>query len=187
MKKRKIILILFTLTCLLALFLFPIQAFAAGFPSGLPGEGFARLDVEGFCSASDTIFTLSFSGLEPDLFYGSEFQIFSYAGTLEELLAEPNQGDFIIYSDVVPSINAASGEWQKEISINLAAGSYIAVLRGSNGVDEAWDYKAFDIILSKGEILIDSGVEGKGLTDAPGQQKPFNPNSQAAEHAGKKK
>ena len=31
-----------------------------------------------------------------------------------------------------------------------------------------------------------SGVPGKGIDKAPGLQKPFNPNSNAAEHAGKK-
>jgi len=40
---------------------------------------------------------------------------------------------------------------------------------------------------TKADILKDSGVPGKGLENAPGLQKPFNPNSQAAEHAGKKK
>jgi len=39
---------------------------------------------------------------------------------------------------------------------------------------------------TKSGILKDSGVPGKGLDTAPGLQKPFNPNSQAAEHAGKK-
>jgi len=41
-------------------------------------------------------------------------------------------------------------------------------------------------LLTKFEILKLSGVPGKGIEKAPGLQKPFNPNSQAAEHAGKK-
>jgi hypothetical protein len=41
-------------------------------------------------------------------------------------------------------------------------------------------------LLTKFEILKLSGVPGKGIDKAPGLQKPFNPNSQAAEHAGKK-
>lgn len=41
--------------------------------------------------------------------------------------------------------------------------------------------------LSKAEILMSSGVPGKGLEFAPGLQKPFNPNSRAANRAGKKK
>ncbi len=45
----------------------------------------------------------------------------------------------------------------------------------------------FYISLTKADILKDSGVPGKGLENAPGLQKPFNPNSKAAEHAGKKK
>jgi len=40
---------------------------------------------------------------------------------------------------------------------------------------------------TKAEILIDSEVPGQGLDKAPGLQKPFNPNSKAGEHAGKKK
>jgi hypothetical protein len=40
--------------------------------------------------------------------------------------------------------------------------------------------------LFKAEILRLMGVRGKGIDHAPGLQKPFNPKSQAAEHAGKK-
>lgn len=40
---------------------------------------------------------------------------------------------------------------------------------------------------TKADILKDSGVPGKGIDTAPGLQKEFNPKSQAAEHAGKKK
>ena len=39
---------------------------------------------------------------------------------------------------------------------------------------------------TKAEILKQNGVPGKGIDRAPGLQKPFNPNSSAAEHAGKK-
>jgi len=39
---------------------------------------------------------------------------------------------------------------------------------------------------TKSDILMNSGVPGKGLENAPGLQKPFNPNSQADEHAGMK-
>jgi hypothetical protein len=41
-------------------------------------------------------------------------------------------------------------------------------------------------LLNKAETLRLSGVPGKGIESAPGLQKPFNPNSQAGEHAGKK-
>jgi len=43
-----------------------------------------------------------------------------------------------------------------------------------------------DNVHTKAETLIGSGVLGKGLENAPGLQKPFNPNSQAGKHAGKK-
>ena len=42
-------------------------------------------------------------------------------------------------------------------------------------------------LMTKAEILKLSGVPGKGIYKAPGLQKPFNPKSRAAEHAGKKK
>ena len=41
--------------------------------------------------------------------------------------------------------------------------------------------------ITKAGVLKNSGVQGKGLDTAPGLQKPFNPKSQAAKHAGKKK
>jgi hypothetical protein len=41
-------------------------------------------------------------------------------------------------------------------------------------------------LLIKAEILKFRGVPGKGILKAPGLQKPFNPKSKAAEHAGKK-
>jgi hypothetical protein len=41
-------------------------------------------------------------------------------------------------------------------------------------------------VFTKADILIGSGIEGTGLSTAPGLMKPFNPNSKAAEHAGKK-
>jgi plastocyanin len=42
------------------------------------------------------------------------------------------------------------------------------------------------LLMFKALILKLSGVPGKGIENAPGLQKPFNPKSQAAEHAGKK-
>jgi hypothetical protein len=42
-------------------------------------------------------------------------------------------------------------------------------------------------LLTKAEVLTLSGVPGKGISKAPGLQKPFNPKSKAAEKAGKKK
>ncbi|MBA7518060.1 hypothetical protein ES705_10125 [subsurface metagenome] len=39
---------------------------------------------------------------------------------------------------------------------------------------------------TKAEILKENGVPGRGLDKAKGLQKPFNPNSKADEHAGKK-
>jgi hypothetical protein len=44
-----------------------------------------------------------------------------------------------------------------------------------------------DTVNIKKDIMIESGIPGKGLENAPGQQKSFNPKSQAAENAGMKK
>jgi hypothetical protein len=44
-----------------------------------------------------------------------------------------------------------------------------------------------DTVSTKADILIDSGVPGKGLSHAPGLDKEFNENSKAADTAGKKK
>jgi len=41
--------------------------------------------------------------------------------------------------------------------------------------------------LAKQNALMKSGIPGKGLAAAPGQQKSFNPKSQASKHAGMKK
>ena len=41
-------------------------------------------------------------------------------------------------------------------------------------------------VQTKADILKSRGVPGKGIENAPGLQKPFNPNSKAAENAGKK-
>ncbi len=53
------------------------------------------------------------------------------------------------------------------------------------------DTGVFDITIpvpapTKADILKNSGIPGKGLENAPGLQKPFNPKSQADEHAGMK-
>jgi len=188
MKSRLLITTLFVVVCLITLLLFPLQAFANSFPPGDPGVSFAHLNVTGFSSEADTTFTLSFSVLKSEKTYGCEFQLYRYDGTWEELLNEHHQSHFFIYTKVVYPIDGSAGSWQEVINMQLQGGHYIAIIRGSNGVDEAWDYKDFEITApTKGEALINSGVPGKGLETAPGQQKPFNPKSQASEHAGKKK
>ena len=44
-----------------------------------------------------------------------------------------------------------------------------------------------EILMTKAEILKLSGVPGQGIDKAPGLKKPFNPKSNAADKAGKKK
>jgi len=69
--------------------------------------------------------------------------------------------------------------------------SYAAVEQSWSivGEDNAFASLTFDVIVpvpNKADVLLDSGVQGKGLNNAPGLQKPFNPKSKAADHAGKK-
>jgi len=57
------------------------------------------------------------------------------------------------------------------------------------GFTPGWDLRDYNTWApppTKADILKDSGVPGKGLDKAPGLQKPFNPNSQAGNNAGKK-
>jgi hypothetical protein len=44
-----------------------------------------------------------------------------------------------------------------------------------------------NVTMNKADILIESGVPGRGVNEAPGLQKKFNPNSNAHNNAGKKK
>ena len=57
-----------------------------------------------------------------------------------------------------------------------------------NKTTNVYAWSVTDTITSntKSAILKDSGVPGKGLENAPGLNKPFNPKSQAGENAGKK-
>ena len=50
----------------------------------------------------------------------------------------------------------------------------------------ATEPRGYNLPSTKADVLKDSGVPGKGLDKAPGLQKPFNPNSQAGNNAGKK-
>ncbi len=71
---------------------------------------------------------------------------------------------------------------------------YSSIVGGWNNSTDNKEYSESDsealqalvAVPTKAFILKDSGVPGKGLDTAPGQQKAFNPNSKAGEHAGKK-
>ena len=60
----------------------------------------------------------------------------------------------------------------------------VAGNKDSGSVD--WLVVEVDNVTTKAEVLIRSGVPGKGLENAPGLDKPFNPKSQAGENAGQK-
>jgi hypothetical protein len=69
------------------------------------------------------------------------------------------------------------------------ANEYVEVrmVFGAEG-DERFDWTRFDVMTpppTKAETLMDSGVQGKGLENALGLQKPFNSKSNAAENVGK--
>ncbi len=75
-----------------------------------------------------------------------------------------------------PIVNKATVQGTNSTSENLTATSdpvSVALTANKN-------------LMTKAEILKFSGVPGKGIDTAPGLQKYFNSNSQAADHAGKK-
>jgi len=87
---------------------------------------------------------------------------------LDTLNAEKADGNFYTMTNGVYYLYAAG----KDLAGNWARTPEIMIF--------------VDNVHTKAEILIGSGVSGKGLENAPGLQKPFNPKSQAGKHAGKK-
>ncbi len=80
---------------------------------------------------------------------------------------------------------------------SIGAVKFVKVDQGNFYIDQAYPNLGFDLDAvvalnagippnTKSDILINSGVPGKGLENAPGLDKPFNPKSQAGENAGKK-
>jgi len=98
------------------------------------------------------------------------------------------------------SISSNVMTWQIPLSeMSMVPGDEIAFhfmsfSEGSSSWGTAWLYgECYTLSVeepepepTKSDILMNSGVPGKGLEKAPGLQKPFNPNSQADEHAGMK-
>ena len=91
---------------------------------------------------------------------------------LNTLDAEKADGNFYTMTNGVYYLYAAG----KDLAGNWARTSEIMIIV-DNIQEEAQ---------TKADVLIESGVPGKGLENAPGLQKPFNPKSQADKHAGKK-
>ncbi len=63
----------------------------------------------------------------------------------------------------------------------------VAARDNSGNYIRSTDFHIVEVIPKKAEILQRNDILGKGLDKAPGLQKPFNPNSQATDNAGKKK
>ncbi len=95
-------------------------------------------------------------------------------------------------SDVYFSIlytGISAGYWIDVSGIIADDGSFMFGNWENDSQDGTWELSATGGVAStakKAAILIKSGVPGVGLVNAPGLQKPFNPNSRAAERAGKK-
>jgi uncharacterized repeat protein (TIGR01451 family) len=75
-----------------------------------------------------------------------------------------------------PIVNTATSSGTASDKQSISATSEAVSVSLSQNIWEWFKY----------EILKWRGVPGKGIEHAPGLQKPFNPKSQAAEHAGKK-
>ena len=100
----------------------------------------------------------------------------------EALLADPSasKDELSAMQDLLDRINNSNTDapLPEEIAEACPPGKG----RGHHDDDDDDD----DDTVNKADILKRRGVPGKGIDRAPGLQKPFNPKSQAAEHAGKK-
>ncbi|MCX6008433.1 MAG: hypothetical protein NTW48_00020 [Chloroflexi bacterium] len=79
-------------------------------------------------------------------------------------------GDFLLKSTIVNTADVTGTDPQGKL-VTASAKATVSINK---------------TLFWKRDILQQSGVPGKGIEKAPGLQKPFNPKSQAAEHAGKK-
>ena len=70
---------------------------------------------------------------------------------------------------------------------NFMSGTFSFPNFGGVPTTGTWQFESLIEEHTKAENLIKSGVPGKGLDNAPGLDKPFNPKSQAGENAGQKK
>ena len=82
----------------------------------------------------------------------------------------------------------AGADWlvENQIDAGGSIGGWIETDSKEYSENDSEALQAIKSVLTRAGILKGSGVPGKGLEKAPGQQKPFNPNSKAGEHAGKK-
>jgi len=89
----------------------------------------------------------------------------------------------LVTDGLYPHITGADSD----VTMTIQANEYVEV-RLVSGVPNPrrFDWTRFDVLPTKSDILMNSSVPGKGLENAPGLDKLFNPNSQADEHAGMK-
>ncbi len=109
----------------------------------------------------------------------------------------PLLSDNVTVTSLAPGKNITATATYKVVFSDLRAGSIknTATVTGTDPNGKAITANSGEVevstnvivsLLTKAGILKSSGVPGKGIDKAPGLQKPFNPNSQASEHAGKK-
>jgi len=99
----------------------------------------------------------------------------------------PTNADFAV-TETVFELQVPLSELES-ISLGDTIGlHFLSYAEGWTNWTTCWlyDQEYFLAPPSKADILKGSGVPGKGLDKAPGLQKPFNPNSQAGDNAGKK-
>ena len=124
-------------------------------------------------------------------------EISDIALTDDKIGAIPLISDNVTVSSLGPNKAVTVSATYKVVLGDLIAGSIknIAMVKGVDpqGVTVTGSSEEVTVstniikaLLNKADILKLSGVPGKGIDTAPGLQKPFNPKSQASEHAGKK-
>ncbi|MFC1938466.1 hypothetical protein ACFLWH_02290 [Chloroflexota bacterium] len=123
-----------------------------------------------------------------------------YFNSLDYNNFESNSGSYTIRIRLWPY--PFSWESVADINLNPDSSTYSTLTSTALGVEsiklsQMWvninsgtaDYSVDNInltVVTKADILKGSNVPGKGLDNAPGLQKPYNPNSKAVDNAGKK-
>jgi uncharacterized repeat protein (TIGR01451 family) len=118
--------------------------------------------------------------------------------TISDLsLVDSNLGAITLSVSSLAPGESTTATYDYEITVDDLPGPIIntATVTGTDPLDNEVSYTTDPVLVSltinkrimtRAEIHVMSGVPGKGLENAPGQQKQFNERSRAAERAGKK-